>query len=65
MKRNGNGRPSERPQFNVDMDPELIARLKAEIDRQGRKRGVVASRVFDYFLSLKPTERDAICAKAA
>lgn len=44
---------------------QLRESLKGEIVRQGRKRDIVAERVFRYFLSLKPTERDGICAKAA
>lgn len=54
-----------RGQFNVRIPTPLRDNLKGEINRQGRKRDVVAERVFRYFLSLKPTERDAICAKAA
>lgn len=60
-----NGRLSERPQLNFRMEGKLKNDVEAEIKRQGRKRDVVAERVWRYFLALKPTEREAICTRAA
>lgn len=65
MKTRSNGRLSDRPQLNFRMDEKLKSDVEAEIKRQGRKRDVVAARVWKYFLALKPTEREAICTRAA
>ncbi len=64
MKRNGMLK-SERPQLNFRIPPNLKREVDEEIKRQGRKRDVVAERVWTHFLSLKTSEREAICAKAA
>lgn len=64
MKSNGMLK-SERPQLNFRMEPTLKENVEKEIKRQGRKRDVVAERVWKHFLSMKPAEREAICARAA
>lgn len=65
MKTRSNGRLSERPQLNFRMEEKLKSDVEAEIRRQGRKRDIVAARVWKYFLTLKPTEREAICGRSA
>ena len=65
MKRTALPNGKERLQFNVRVAAPLRQKMDHEIQRQGRKRDVLVERVFEYFLSLKPSERESICAKAA
>jgi glutamine synthetase len=56
---------TQRKQLNVRVPVSLRDAADAEIKRQGRKRDVVIERVIRYFLSLKTSERDSICGRAA
>jgi hypothetical protein len=55
----------QRKQLNVRVPASLREIIDAEIKRQGRKRDVVLERILRYFVSLKTSERDTICAKSA
>lgn len=56
---------SKRPQFNVRLPGRLHERMVKELERQARKRDILAARVFNHFLSLPVKERDEICSRAA
>lgn len=51
-----------REQINFRVPIGIKMGIKEEIKRQGRKRDVVAERVWENFLKLKPSERDRICS---
>lgn len=49
-------------QYNTRIPPRLRNDVIAEIKRQGRKRDFIVARIYEHFLSLKPSERERICS---
>jgi len=53
----------DRLQLNFRVKSNLRDAIHQEIARQNKRRDRFAERVWEHFLSLRPTERERICEK--